>query len=113
MLKKNGFTLVEIMIVVAIIGLLMAMVIPSFVRARQTSQRDVCINNLRLISGAKSQWALEYGVSSGGACNAADIIPYLKKAAMPVCPVGDAPYIINAIATAPQCSSGVADHVLP
>jgi prepilin-type N-terminal cleavage/methylation domain-containing protein len=63
--RKAGFTLVEIMIVVAIIGLLAAIAIPNFVKARQTAQRNACISNLRQIDGAKEQWALENKKSAG------------------------------------------------
>ncbi|MCG2658750.1 MAG: prepilin-type N-terminal cleavage/methylation domain-containing protein, partial [Kiritimatiellae bacterium] len=61
---KKGFTLVEIMIVVAIIGLLAAIAIPSFMRARTTSQQNACINNLRQIEAAKDQYALENGLTN-------------------------------------------------
>jgi prepilin-type N-terminal cleavage/methylation domain-containing protein len=77
--NKAGFTLVEIMIVVAIIGLLAAIAIPNFVKARQNSQTNACINNLRQIDGAKQQYALEQGKTGAYAVSTTDITPYLGR----------------------------------
>ncbi|MCX6355443.1 MAG: type II secretion system protein [Candidatus Aureabacteria bacterium] len=64
-MRKSGFTLVEIMIVVAIIGLLAAIAIPNFMRARATTQQNTCWNNIRQFEAAKAQYALEAGLSTG------------------------------------------------
>lgn len=114
---KSGFTLVEIMIVVAIIGLLAAIAIPNFVRARATSQKNACINNLRQLDGAKQQWALENKQLSTVTPGVADVQPYLGRGSAgtyPTCPASGT-YTLNNVSTAPSCSlSGSPTlHVLP
>jgi prepilin-type N-terminal cleavage/methylation domain-containing protein len=104
-IRKSGFTLVEIMIVVAIIGLLAAIAIPNFVRARQTSQTNACINNLRIIDAAKQQWALEYGQQTSVTPTSTEIEPYLGRSGsvMPTCPIGQTAYVIGALTAVPTC----------
>ena len=79
--RKAGFTLVEIMIVVAIIGLLAAIAIPNFVKARETAQKNACINNLRQIDGAKQQWALENGKVTSDTPASTDLQGYMGRGA--------------------------------
>ncbi len=119
--SQSGFTLVEIMIVVAIIGLLAAIAIPNFVRARTTSQMDACISNLRIIDGAKSQWALEQHMETTSTPGDTDLQPYMGRGSngeLPVCPADpaqtfDTSYTANNVGTKPVCQIMPTTHVLP
>ena len=102
---QGGFTLVEIMIVVAIIGLLASIAIPNFVKARTTAQMNACISNLRQIDGAIQQWALDTKQGDTATVTAADILPYLKNSV--VCPSGGKTfadsYSISTVQAKPTC----------
>ena len=110
MTQRKGFTLVEIMIVVAIIALLAAIAIPSFMKSRSDSRQSACINNLRLIDHAKQQLATASSSMLDSVVPAwSDLTPYFKGSGTPFCRQGGT-YTINAITSNPTCS--YAGHVL-
>jgi prepilin-type N-terminal cleavage/methylation domain-containing protein len=107
--RKSGFTLVEIMIVVAIIGLLAAIAIPNFVKARTKAQVNACIANLRQIDGAKSQWALENKKVDTDTVTTSDVAAYIRGSALPACPAGGT-YSVSTVSADPACT--ISGHTL-
>ena len=122
---KSGFTLVEIMIVVGILGLLAAISIPNFIRARTRSQMGVCLNNLRQIEQAKQTWAVETRQASSAVPQQSDLDRYMGRAGSAngvVCPSSGpgatfvTSYTLNCVTNKATCNivpSGHTAHALP
>lgn len=103
--RKSAFTLVEIMIVVAIIGLLAAIAIPNFIKAREASQKNACIANLKQIDGAKNTWALENKKVNSDVPATTDLYGaalYIRDT--PTCPANGT-YAILAVSAKPTCTT--------
>ena len=115
-MKKTKILIVSI--ICLLIGFVIVIVIPNFVRATHETAANACINNLRQISAAKEQWALENG-KTNGIVTENDIKPYIKldsNGNLPKCPAGGT-YIIGNVGEDPKCSIGTSNwpnsHVLP
>ncbi|MBS1704156.1 MAG: prepilin-type N-terminal cleavage/methylation domain-containing protein [Armatimonadetes bacterium] len=109
--RMRGFTLVEIMIVVLIIGILLSIAVPSFIQARQSGRRSSCLANMKEIESAKEQWAMDNRKSNGDTVAFTDLVGmtlYMKST--PSCAEGGT-YSLNPIGTVPTCT--VSGHVLP
>ena len=112
--KQNAFVLVELMIIIAIIGILIAIAVPSWLRARQNSHAKVCVENLSKISGAVACWAIEEKKSTGDAAPTVAQLAtnlYLHKEVF--CPSGNTPYVVTTVGTDVTCPNSLPDHVQP
>ena len=94
-INRKGFTLVEIMIVVAIIALLAVIAVPNLIKARTTTQKNTCLNNKRLIYDAIDQWALATNQAGTAVPTSGNVGPYIKGGSMPLCKVGNAAYDLS------------------
>jgi prepilin-type N-terminal cleavage/methylation domain-containing protein len=115
--RNGGFTLVEIMIVVAIIALLAAIAVPGFLRARKRSQATRILNDLRLIDAAVDQYAIETSKSTGATVNTADWTNYLKKDSVLYTTAADlfgdpyGPQIVDSLPTVPASAKAALSDV--
>ena len=118
-IRKAGFTLVEIMIVVMILGVLLSIAITNYVRQRASAQANTCISNLLKIESAAAQFAVENRKRTGDPINFPDDLkPYIKlntNGQIPSCPASGT-YSIAAVGSNPVCSLGTTvnpPHLMP
>lgn len=112
--SRGAFTLVEIMIVIAIIGLLAAVAVPNFLKARTNAQKNSCIANLRLVDSTVQQWALEMKMASTETYVLSDavLLGYFKGSALPGCPAGGSYASGSSVALPPTCTLSALGHTL-
>jgi len=102
--SARGFTLLEICIVLAIIGILIGVTVPASLRARGASRANACIANMHVVDCAKQQWAMEFGKSAVETPGWVDLEPYIRAVGGAArCPEGSVPYILSPINTKTVC----------
>ena len=116
---RRAFTLVEIMIVVLIIGILLAIAVPNFVKARESSRTKACVANLKQLSSAVQQWAMDGKKTGAQAVTVANICGpglYIAGAVTgPVCPANGSAYVLTTVDANPTCTYAATNtqHALP
>jgi prepilin-type N-terminal cleavage/methylation domain-containing protein len=100
---RKAFTLVELMVVCAILAIILTIAVPAWVKSRENSRRSACLSNMQKIEQAKDIWSMENRQSTGAVVTEADIAPQFIKGYMPPCPAGGT-YTIGVIGTPPSCT---------
>jgi prepilin-type N-terminal cleavage/methylation domain-containing protein len=107
--RTTGFTLVEIMIVVSLIGLLATIAVPSWLDARINAQKSACVNNLRQLDAAIQEYALENRKGAASPVIVTALVPYLRNGSDVICPAGgtsiDDSYQTTDCQSPPECIS--------
>ena len=106
-----AFTLVEIMIVVAVIGVLVAIALPNFIKSRNSARVKACMRNLRVMDGAKAQWALDERKTTTAVPLTTEIAPYLHDQRIPECPANGT-YRMRSLTRYPACTLSSQGHTL-
>jgi competence protein ComGC len=110
--KKPRFGLaVRCVIYLGIIGVLVAMAIPNFVKARTTACMNACVANLKQIDGATQQWAVEYKRTTNDVPDWEKVLTYLKGSLLPICPSGGTYHLGETVGASPTCSIGTTHTV--
>jgi prepilin-type N-terminal cleavage/methylation domain-containing protein len=107
----SGFTLIEIMIVVAILGVISAVAVPNFIKARNSAQVKICIANLKQITGVKAQWAFEQRKANSVTPSTDELAPYFNSGALPPCPANGT-YRIRRVSSNAGCSLYYSGHTM-
>lgn len=100
---KKAFTLIEIMVVCAILAIILTIAVPAWVKSRENSRKSACLSNMQKIEQAKDIWAMENRMSSGATVTETDIAPQFIKGYMPPCP-GSGTYTIGLVGDQPSCT---------
>ncbi|HPM42244.1 MAG TPA: prepilin-type N-terminal cleavage/methylation domain-containing protein [Candidatus Omnitrophota bacterium] len=109
--KNGGFTIAEIVIVVAIIGVLSAVAIVNFIRARQMAYTNICVTNMRRVEDSIQNWAIGENKSQADVPTTADLVPHYIKS-WPACPQRNTPYVPCAVSGTIECPVDPETHRL-
>ena len=109
--RAGGFTLVEIMIVVAVIGIMASIALPNFAKARSTAQQRACCKNLSVLDETKQQWGFETKQQSTATPTIAQIRAYFGQSRMPICPARGT-YRLRRLDRVPTCTLAALGHTL-